>query len=101
MKAGCGYKSGMKFDGSRLSRVGIPYSGDYLGDKIFVSSEFLDSLWKNFRGHGILNRTPVLCGTVSWVKNFMVHLSTTTTTKILPHEKYPLYGTCKYNAAVY
>ena len=48
--------------------VYIPYSGYFSGGKIFVSNEFLASLWKNFRGHGILNHTPVLCGTVSWVK---------------------------------
>ena len=46
----------------------IPYSGYFSGGKIFVSSEFLDSSWRNFRGRGILNHTPVLCGTVSWVK---------------------------------
>ena len=33
-----------------------------------MSSEFLASSWKKFRGHSILNHTPVLCGTVSWVK---------------------------------
>jgi len=33
-----------------------------------VSSEFLASLRKNFRGRGILNHTPVLCDTVSWVQ---------------------------------
>ena len=57
-----------------------------------MSSEFLASSWKKFRGRGILNHTPVLCGTVSWVKRFVVRLSTTKTTKILSHKKYPLYG---------
>ena len=74
----------------------IPYSGYFWGGKIFVSSEVLASSWKNFHGCGILNHTPVLCGTVSWVKKFVVHLSTT---KILPPEKYPLYGSlyiCMY-----
>ena len=33
-----------------------------------MSSEFLASSWKTFRGRDILNHTPVLCGTVSWVK---------------------------------
>ena len=33
-----------------------------------MSSKFLASLWKKFRGRGILDHTPVLCGTVSWVK---------------------------------
>ena len=37
----------------------IPYSGYFSGGKIFVSSEFLASSWKNFRGCGILRvRTP-------------------------------------------
>ena len=46
----------------------VPYSGYFSGGKIFVSSEFLASSWNNFRGLGTLNHTPVLCGTVSWVK---------------------------------
>ena len=46
----------------------IPCSGYFSGGKIFVSSEFLASSWKNVRGCGILNHTLVLCGTVSWVK---------------------------------
>ena len=41
----------------------------FLGGKIFVRSEFLASSWKNFRGCGILNHTPVHCGTVLWVKS--------------------------------
>ena len=45
--------------------VGILGGG---GGKIFVNSEFLASLWKNFRGYSLLNHTPVLCGTVLWVK---------------------------------
>ena len=75
--------------------------------KIFVSSEF----WaKFFRGPGTLNHTP---GTMWYIlvfvgKNFVVRFSTT---KILPPEKYPLYGslngcmcvyvqcTCTYRAA--
>ena len=40
----------------------------FWGVKIFVSSEFLASSWKNFHGCGILNHTPVLCSTVLWVK---------------------------------
>ena len=42
-----------------------------------MKSEFLASSWKNFRGCSILNHTLVLCGTVSWVKRFVVRLSTT------------------------
>ena len=33
-----------------------------------MRSKFLASSWKNFHGRGILNHTPVHCGTVSWVK---------------------------------
>ena len=44
-------------------------AGIFWGGKIFVTSEFLASSWKNFRGHGILNHTLVLCGTISWVKS--------------------------------
>ena len=36
----------------------IPYSGYYLGGKIFVNSEFLASSWKYFRGCGLLNHIP-------------------------------------------
>jgi len=55
----------MPFGGRSL----IPYSGYFFrGGKIFVSSEFLASSWKSFRGRGILNHTPVLCRTTSWVK---------------------------------
>ena len=43
----------------------VPYSGYFSGGKIFMSSEFLASLWKNVCGHGILNHTLVLCGTIS------------------------------------
>ena len=46
----------------------VPYSGYFGGVKIFMSSEFLASSWKNFHGRGILNHTPLLCSTVSWVK---------------------------------
>ena len=61
-----------------------------------MSSEFWASLWKNFCSRSILNHTLVLCGTVFVDKNFMVCLSSMKTTKILPPEKYPLYGsTCK------
>ena len=35
-----------------LSKPQIPYSGNFLGGKIYMSSEFLASLWKNFCGHG-------------------------------------------------
>ena len=51
----------------------IPYSGYFSGGKIFVRSEFLASSWKKFRGCGILNHTPVHCGTVSWVKISLNH----------------------------
>ena len=47
----------------------IPYSGYFSGSKIFVSSEFLASSWKNLFGRGKLNYTPVLCVTVLWVKS--------------------------------
>ena len=63
-----------------------------------MSSEFLASSWKTFRGRGILNHHPVLCSAVSWVKNFVVRLSTMKTTKTLPPEKYPLYGTGCYRS---
>ena len=33
-----------------------------------MSSEYLASSLKIFRGHSILNHTPVLCSTFSWVK---------------------------------
>ena len=57
-----------------------------------MSSEFLASSWKTFRGRGTLNHTP---GTMRYCfvgKYFVVRFSTTKTTKILPPEKYPLYG---------
>ena len=57
-----------------------------------MSSEYLASSWKIFRGRGTLNHTPILCGTVLWIKLFVVRLSTTKATKLLPPEKYPLYG---------
>ena len=47
---------------------------------------------ENFHGHGTLNHTP---GTMWYCfvgKNFVVRFSTTKTMKILPPEKYPLYG---------
>ena len=40
-------------------RSEIPYSGYFLRDKIFMSSEFLASLWKICCGRGILNHTRV------------------------------------------
>ena len=80
---------------NRLPHMGIPYRGYFSGGKIFVSSEFLASLWKYFRGRRILNHTRVLCGTVSWIINFMVRLNKKNT-KILPSKKYPLYGTWSY-----
>ena len=61
------YYSNKKLD-VRKSQCMVPYSGYFSGDKIFVRSEFLPSSWKTFRGHSILNHTPVHCGTVSWVK---------------------------------
>ena len=37
----------------------LKYSRYFLGGKIFVSSEFLASLWKNFDGRGTVHvRTP-------------------------------------------
>jgi len=65
-------------------------TGIFWGVK-FVSSEFLACSWKTIRGRGVLNHAPVLCSTVSWVKNFVVRVSTT---KTLPPKKYPLYGMC-------
>ena len=59
-------------------------AGIFHGVKFFVSSEFLASSWKNFHGRSILNHTPVLCGTVSWVKKFVVRLSTMKITKMSP-----------------
>jgi len=68
----------------------IPYSGYFSGVKIFVSSEFLASSWKTFRGHGILNHVHPSTMQYCFVgKNFMVRLSTMKTTKILPPEKIP------------
>ena len=72
--------------------IHVLYSGYFLGGKIFVSSAFLASLWKNVRGCGILHHTLVLCGTVSEGKTFVVRFSTTKTTKILPSVKYSLYS---------
>ena len=58
-----------------------------------MNSEFLASSWKKFHGRSNLNHTPVLCGTVLWVNNFVVCLSTTKAMKILHSpKKYPLYG---------
>ena len=73
----------------RYSRHIIPYSGYFWGGgKIFVSSKFLASSWKTFRGHGILNHTPVLCGTVSWVK-----ISWYASQPRKPRKVYPLKNT--------
>ena len=63
--------------------MNIPYSGYFFGGKIFVSSEFLASSWKNFRGHGILNHTQYYV-VLFRGKNFMVRLSSPKTMKILP-----------------
>ena len=43
---------------NQLKHRYIPYSGYFSGGKSFVSSEFLTSSWKNFRGHGILRVRP-------------------------------------------
>ena len=59
-----------------------------------MSSEVLASSWENVHGRGILSHTPVLCGTVLWVKISWLTSQPTKTTKILPSEKYPLYGIC-------
>ena len=72
--------------------IHVLYSGYFSGGKSFVSSEFLASSWKIFRGCGVLHHTPVLCGTVSEGKKFVVCFSTTKTTKILPPVKYLLYS---------
>ena len=39
-----------------LQCIHIPYNGYFWGGKIFMSSEFLASSWKRFRGRGILNQ---------------------------------------------
>ena len=80
------------------ARDSIPYSGYFSGGKIFVSSEFLASSWQNFRGRGILNHTPVLCGTVSWVK---ISWFASQPRKFYPPEKYPLYGTAANHYLLY
>ena len=67
-------------------------AGIFGGGKIFVSSELLASSWKNFRGRGILNHTPVLCGTVSWVKISWFASQPRKPRIFNPPEKYPLYG---------
>ena len=69
--------------------VHVPYSGYFSGGKIFVSSEFLASLWKNFCGGGILNHTPALCSTVSWVK-----ISWFASQPRKPRKFYPPKNTC-------
>ena len=51
-----------------MRRYLIPYSGYFSGGEIFMSSEFWASSGKTFCGRCILNHTPVLCDTVSWVK---------------------------------
>ena len=61
-----------------------------------MSSEFLASSWKIFRGCGTLNHTP---GTMWYCfvgKNFVVHLSTMNTTKILPPPKNTRYTVYAY-----
>ena len=37
-----------------IHRLKLLYSGYFSGGKMLVSSEFLASLWKNFRSHGIV-----------------------------------------------
>ena len=70
----------------------LPYSGYFSRGNIFVKVVILAISWKKFRGHAVC----LLFGRVHAVffvgKYFVVHLSTTKTTKILPPEKYPLYG---------
>ena len=91
----------------------------FLWGKIFVSSEFLGSSWKNVRGCGILNHTPVLCGTVSWVKiswfasqprkprkfyppkNTRYTVYTGVPRKFYPPEKYPIYGIHRGSATLH
>ena len=48
--------------------------------------------WKNFRGQAVCVKTTPIDSQLFVGKYFMVRLSTTKTTKILPPEKYPLYG---------
>ena len=61
--------------------VVLPYSGYFLGGRIFVSSEFLASSGKNF---SFLWYTKPHPGTMQYCfmgENFVVRLSTTKTTK--------------------
>ena len=70
-----------------------------LGGKIFVSNKFWASPWKNFRGCGILNHTPVLYMWYCFVgKKFVVRLSTTKTTKIIPpkNTRNTVYNVCTH-----
>jgi len=72
----------------------IPYSGYISGGEIFLSSEFLASSWKNYHGRSILNHTPVLCSTVSWVK-----ISWFTSQPRKPRKFYPPQNT-RYTVAI-
>ena len=83
--------------GARFIRGSVlPYSGYFSGGKIFVDMENFAGSWKKFRGYvyactngrGSLH----LYGNCFVGKYFVVCFSTAKTTKILPPEKYPLYG---------
>ena len=52
---------------------------------------------ENFRGRGILNHTPVHCGTVLWVKISWFASQPRKPQKFYPPEKYPLYGIHHFN----
>ena len=70
----------------------IPYSGYFSRGNILVKVVILAISWKKFRRRAVC----LLFGRAHAVffvgKYFVVRLSTTKTTKILPPEKYPLYG---------
>ena len=60
-----------------------------------MSSEFLASSWRSVRGRVILSHTPVLYGTVSWVKKIGSPLNHENhenfTPRILPAIRYVPY----------
>ena len=70
----------------------IPYSRYFSRGNIFVKVVILAISWKNFRCRAVCVKTTLIDPRFFVGKYFVVHLSTTKTTKILPPEKYPLYG---------
>ena len=71
----------------------IPYSGYFSRGNIFVKVVIFAISWKKFCGFGRAHARSTRRGLRFFVcKYFVVRLSTTKTTKILPLEKYPLYG---------